>query len=85
MSAVATFKIIGRTGKTKQLVDVPIGKAGTEAQAMRRAAVHYAKQLMGDSSVTAMVVSGAPPASTTFCPARGGHVFPRQAFRVRRG
>ena len=83
MSAVQTFKII-RAGKIKQLVDVPMGKAGTEAQAMQRAATHYAKQLMGDNSCTAMIVRGSPPASTTFCPARGRHVFPGQAFGVRR-
>ena len=74
VSAVQTFKII-RAGKIKQLVDVPMGKAGTEAQAMQRAATHYAKQLMGDNSCTA---------TTTFCPARGRHVFPGQAFGVRR-
>ncbi len=79
-----TFKIINpRTNKVRAVIDVP-DKTGNEAQAMQRAATHYAKQVTGDNKATAMICHGTPPGPTAFVPATGRNVHQKHLFRVRR-
>lgn len=79
-----TFKIINpKTNKVRAVIDVP-DKTGNEAQAMQRAATHYAKQITGDNKATAMICHGTPPGPTSFVPATGRNVHQKHLFRVRR-